>query len=427
LLTADLVEVRRRGDRILLPPLGPEERRRAHELGSAYLEIAAAHVDRPLGELREAWGAIPTTARERKLSRGLQKLILDRAELEEATPLPPPALRAEVFGAAAEARRALGPHEHFDREALVVAAAARHGLTPEALAAALYADLPEAHVLRRLDWPGPRALVHAYDEGRAQAVLLRAVRVEARLHDPSPAVFRQLFRRLKFLQLLHRITPLPAGRKAIGSAPGYLIELDGPYSLFDQVTRYGLKLALALPSLVACASYHLEAELRWGKERKPMRLVLTGGAAEPSPGEPAADGSAAADRFAHLPEEVRTLAAQVDGLAGPWRAEPAATILDLPGVGLCVPDLDLVRAQDGARVHVEVMGFWSRDAVWRRIELLQAGLAAPLVVAVSRHLRVSEAALPDALPGALYVYARTPSARALVDRAESVAARALAR
>lgn len=430
LLTADLVDVRRRGDRLLLPPMGPPERQRALELGAAYLELAAAHVDQPVGELREAWRAIPTTARELKLSRGLQKLILDRVELEEAAPIPPPALREEIFAAAAEARRTLAPHEHFDREALVAAAAARHGLRPEALLEALYADLPDAQVLRRLEWPGPRALVHAYDEARAQAVLLRAVRVVARLHDPSPVVFRQLFRRLKFLQLLHSITklPPPTGRRAAAPAGaiGYQIEIDGPYSIFDQVTRYGLKLALALPALTACASFSLEAELRWGKDRKPMRFALAGGASEATLADaaPNPESAAAPERFAYLPDELRALVTQIDALGGPWRAEPAGTILDLPGLGVCVPDLELVRAADGARVHVEVMGFWSRAAVWRRIELLQAGLSVPLVVALSKHLRVSEDALPEALPGALYVYARTPSARALIERAEAAIAKA---
>jgi hypothetical protein len=74
-------------------------------------------------------------------------------------------------------------------------------------------------------------------------------------------------------------------------------------------------------------------------------------------------------------------------------------------------------------VFVEVLGFWSRDAVWRRIELCERGLPVPLVLAVSKHLRVSEAALPEELPAALYVYARSLNARALLERVERVATR----
>jgi hypothetical protein len=69
-----------------------------------------------------------------------------------------------------------------------------------------------------------------------------------------------------------------------------------------------------------------------------------------------------------------------------------------------------------------VLGFWSRDAVWKRIELARKGLAA-VVFAVSKHLRVSEAALDDDRPAALYVYARVMNAAAILQRVQEVAAR----
>ena len=53
----------------------------------------------------------------------------------------------------------------------------------------------------------------------------------------------------------------------------------------------------------------------------------------------------------------------------------------------------------GAPVYLEVLGFWSREAVWRRVELVERGLPHRILFAVSKHLRVSEAALDDELPG----------------------------
>ena len=60
--------------------------------------------------------------------------------------------------------------------------------------------------------------------------------------------------------------------------------------------------------------------------------------------------------------------------------------------------------------------------MWRRVELVAAGLAHRIVFAVGQHLRVSEAALDGELPGALYVYKRTMSARAILERVEALAA-----
>ena len=101
-------------------------------------------------------------------------------------------------------------------------------------------------------------------------------------------------------------------------------------------------------------------------------------------------------------------------------------MLDLPGHGVCVPDLTFRHRRTRRVVHLEVMGYWSRDAVWRRVELVQAGLGEPIVFAVGQQLRVSEAVLDGELPGALYVYKRTMSAKAVVERVEAVAAAAAA-
>ena len=46
-----------------------------------------------------------------------------------------------------------------------------------------------------------------------------------------------------------------------------------------------------------------------------------------------------------------------------------------------------------------------------------------MVFAVSKHLRVSEAALDEELPAALYVYARVMNAHAVLSRVREVATR----
>ncbi|HEX7942160.1 MAG TPA: hypothetical protein VF488_10170, partial [Gemmatimonadaceae bacterium] len=52
---------------------------------------------------------------------------------------------------------------------------------------------------------------------------------------------------------------------------------------------------------------------------------------------------------------------------------------------------------------------------------VEAGLAHRIVFAVGQHLRVSEAALDAELPAALYVYKRTMSAKAIVERVDALA------
>ena len=66
------------------------------------------------------------------------------------------------------------------------------------------------------------------------------------------------------------------------------------------------------------------------------------------------------------------------------------------------------------------MGYWSRAAVWQRVELVQAGLSERILFAVSSRLRVSEEVLGTELPSALYVYKGTMSARAIAGRLDAM-------
>ncbi|MCZ7677585.1 MAG: DUF790 family protein [Sandaracinaceae bacterium] len=139
--------------------------------------------------------------------------------------------------------------------------------------------------------------------------------------------------------------------------------------------------------------------MRWGAARTPLLFTLEGDARS--------DGGAVPDR---LPDEVEALLARFDGREGAWAAARADEILELPGVGLCVPDLAFTHRETGEIVYLEVMGFWSRDAVWKRVELVRAGLPERILFAVSSRLRVSEAVLDEELPGKLYVYKGAMSA-----------------
>ncbi|HEY0714226.1 MAG TPA: DUF790 family protein, partial [Polyangia bacterium] len=272
MLTADLVEVRRRGDQLFLRKLSPEERVEALGLAEIYVDLCRAHVGRPRALLLDAFKEVEVPAVQRRLAAGLCKLALDACHFEEETPgIEPATLRAELFAAATVARRTLAPQTQFDRATALAAAAARHGVDVATVERALYADLPEAQVLVAANLAGPRALLAAYEDAGVEAVLLRAVSVHARITDASPAAFRNLFRKLKFLRLLYRIEPI--AKKTGKGVAGYDITIDGPYSMFESVTRYGLPLALAHRALVGCGRFLITAELRWGKDRRPLKFV----------------------------------------------------------------------------------------------------------------------------------------------------------
>jgi len=102
-----------------------------------------------------------------------------------------------------------------------------------------------------------------------------------------------------------------------------------------------------------------------------------------------------------------------------WTVRPSRRLLSVSGYGLCVPDLVFTNGAGGPKVYLEILGFWSREAVWRRIELVNAGLKDHVIFAVSRRLRVSEKALDAEVPSELYVYKGTMNAKAIAERLDA--------
>ena len=401
MLTTDLVRVRRRGGRIEARRPGRAQRERLLAAAEGYVAAAQAALGGTRAAFEAACDDVPGEPTDYKLLQGLRKLVEDRCVFETRDDVDPPALRRAVFALAAAARRALDDGARFEPDPVVAAAAAECGLPARDVRDALFADLRAHQVLKRFDAIGGPALAAAYEIAQHQAILLRASRVVVTFERPDPGGFRLFFRKLKFHRLLYVAT-----RPSEGVCR---IEIDGPFSLFRSVTAYGLQLALLLPVLDACGCrWALDADVLWGPEREALQFHLEA--------EPAAAGAAVEAR---LPDEVARLRDRFREMKTAWTVEAAHDLLDLPGFGLCVPDLVFTHADTGHRVYFEALGYWSREAVWRRVDLVEAGLPQPIIFAVSRRLRVSEEVLDGKLPGQLYVYAGVISARAIEQRLDA--------
>ncbi|MCB9546043.1 MAG: DUF790 family protein [Myxococcales bacterium] len=385
--TKDVVEVR---------PIPAAARPRLLEAAEGLLQAAANSVGESREVFKAACGDVPVSHADQRVFAGLQKLVTDRCTFEMDVGQPPVALRAEVFTRATAARRALDHLQAFDRGAVIADAAAALGLEVKALEGALFADLKDAHLLVEFEATTPEALLALYEREQERAALLLAVRVVVDIEEEDAAIWRNLFRSLKFHRLLYTIEARDGG---------YRVTLDGPQSLFSATRKYGLRLAMMLEPIRACARWALEADLLFGKPPERVRFLLKG----------ERDGGPGAEL--PLPDDVADLVQRFGALETDWRVRRSTRLLALPGVGLCVPDL-VFSHPDGTRAYLEVLGFWSRDAVWKRVDLVRAGLRENVLFAVTERLRVSEAALEDDLPGQLYVYKGVMSARRVLDRLE---------
>jgi predicted nuclease of restriction endonuclease-like RecB superfamily len=413
MLNADLVIVQRRKEQLVLPDLSGRAGESVRHWAEQIIDVANGCVGQSRQEFSALVQLMGETQQARKLTRGLAKLLEDACEFEQADPEVAVECRRRLFLMATEARRQLGDALHWDRAELVRRVCLENGWDEAAFDERLYADLPGAQRLLRVPHWSAQDLFERYDSARVQAVLLRAVQVRIKYSRVSVAGLRELFRQVKFRQLLHR-------SERHGDT-GLFITIDGPMTLFESATKYGLQLALLLPVLSGAGPFELEADVRWGKTRSTLKFSYKSGASARS-----AAAAANCDTQA-CSDDVSSLIADLETLQSPFRAELSTALIDLPGVGLCVPDITFVdRTRPERRVHFELLGYWSREAVWRRVELVEAGVNEPMVFGVNQRLRVSEEVLDRKLPAALYVFRAQPSARGVLACVVEVAARAWA-
>ncbi len=395
MLTTKLVRVRRKGKNLVPLYIRDKHVRSAQDLAQTILDVFEGCVGKTLAELDEELRTLVDAERDRIRVAGFIKLVKDTCEIESSCELAPETLRETLFLRAAQRRRNLGLRDIFERDRVLAEVASELGMDPAVAESSLFADLPAAQVVQRYRPISPLALVQRYNLALAQGILLHATRVEIHL-KPSPATkYRAIYRAIKFRRLMHEVRGNPAS--------GYTLILDGPMSLFEATRRYGLQLALFLPTLVACDGWSLRADVSWGSSNDKMLFELS---------EDDSLVSTVKDAPAEL-EELEHLDRSFAKVGGPWKLRREATIFNLKGKGLFVPDMVFEHELTKERVYLEAFGYWSRASVFQRVELLEQGFSNRVILAVSRRLRVSDEVASDEFPGKILVYTQNIPASAV--------------
>jgi predicted nuclease of restriction endonuclease-like RecB superfamily len=404
MLTGNLVRVKTTRQQRVVPIYLDRESPHWLEVAESLLLIFREGVGMTRGEIEAEIDELVGEGLATLAHRGLAKVLEDRAEFEVVADAAPETVREKVFTAAAEYRkrlRAEGRREPFRRDAILGDVARELGIQPAEVSASLFADLKDENRLLGFEDLSAQRLIDRYNVALAQAVLLRSVLVRAEVRNEKPARYRQLFRRLKFHRLLYRVE---------GSmAQGYSLQIDGPLSLFSATNKYGLQMALFLPSLLHCADFRLDAELRWGPKRDPRTFHLE-----------SKDGliSHQADAGTYVPAELAAFVERFRQVAPAWEVTESTDVIELGREGVWVPDYRFVHKATGTDVFVEVVGFWKRSSLERLLRLLPRHGPARYLLAISDRLKVDEEALGD-LSGPVLRFKEIPNApelAALLDR-----------
>jgi predicted nuclease of restriction endonuclease-like RecB superfamily len=406
MLTADLIRTWKKG-----PYIGPKyinlDDQTYLSLAQKLINLFVEHKGFTRGELQEALRNHLSDSPDYLIHRGFSKLLLDQAEFHivQKSGVEPKILREKLFSRASEnAPVVLHPdliHPVTKRD-ILAALALELKTDAEAIASEMYADLPQNHILSTFDPPTPEWLLNRYNVALAQGILYNCVRMRLIAYKNIPARYKQLFKFIKFYQLLHSITG--------DLDSGYEILLDGPLSMFRLSKKYGLQMAMFLPALLLCTKWKMEAEILTEGNQK-RYFVLT------SDQHPLESHYKNATQYDSLLEE--KFAEKFKKLKTDWRLERETEIVNLKDT-VFIPDFTFKHKIDGRVALFEIVGFWRSDYLKRKLEKIRRAGLPHLIVAISTTLNVSEEDFRD-IPGAFFFFKTSINPKEVLEKLETIA------
>ena len=345
------------------------------ELARGILDLFIAHQGRTRRELDEALEADTADSTDYRVRRGLAHLLYSECcEFSTQSAVDPVTARAEVFALAARERPTLAQAGALlERQAQVLSQNQLRPITRTALEQSLYADLREAQIIA-LTAPTPEWLLERFNLAQAQGILYRASELTVTAHRNNPGQYKLLFKYLKLFGLMHRINGDPDS--------GYTIVLDGPSSLFQPSTRYGVAFAKFLPALLHVSKWSLQSKIQvrhYDGSRDEGDFNLTHETSLKS-------HYSAGKMFDSLLEQ--SFASRFSQLETPWKLEREVDLVDLGGT-VMIPDFRLVHP-DGKSILLEIIGYWRAEYLERKLRKIQASERPDLILAVSQRLNLGK-------------------------------------
>ena len=281
------------------------------------------------------------------VARGLEKLLIDRTEFNTDANEELIQFRKELFTRTSQ----LLAGEFFPTcEVYQERVGSDFQIAPAQLAQKLYADLPDHQEVLSFKSLSAKRLLHRYNCALVQGLLLHCDTLELIISDSETAHFRQLFKYLRFHQLLATVQKDGANR--------YRIAVDGPLNLFYRTKRYGLNLANFFIAVLHQPKWQLEAQIRFRQKRYRLSLDNSCGILPDS-----------RQFLAYIPEHIKLFQTLFRKKAKDWKIAPGSDFVPLEGEFYCFPDYTLFH-DSGVAVAMELFHEWHASHLTARLQQL---------------------------------------------------------
>ncbi|OYD90274.1 hypothetical protein CDG76_31615 [Nostoc sp. 'Peltigera membranacea cyanobiont' 210A] len=376
MLPTDLLMHRQNGEEIIPKRLKID--RATSELATELINYFQSAVGKTQGVLERQLTDFEGDSTDYRVKRGLAYILKSSfCTFEVVSPLEPQMLRERVFSLAA---KSVSSRESTQVTLSKIAEELTQELEREVLLEqvrnGLYADLSENKILTVFDAPTAPDVLNRYNLSQVQGVFYKASQLVLNAHRNVPGEYKLLFRYLKLFQLMAYIE---------GDADhGFTITIDGPTSLFNPSTRYGLAIAKLIPALLHVTKWSLSSILQtrdaYTNAWKTGRFTLNsecGLVSHYPPGKP----------YDSMLEA--SFADKWDALKSGWALEREVDLIPIPG-SVMIPDFRLVHA-DGRTFLLEIVGYWRPEYLQKKFSQVRRAGRDDLILAISERLNLEKA------------------------------------
>jgi len=311
-------------------------------------------------EIESGVMGVVNSARDIKLAKGINKLILDRTEFSTGGDFDHRALRKEIFTYTTELLKTGRPVDEY--QSLV---REKFGDRLDQLED-IYGDHPECEQLVSIKPITPHNLLERYNVSLIQSLLLHSNSIEITLQEPDSAKLRRLFNYLKFFRLLADV------RYSTKYKTRLHLTVAGPGSVLENVNKYGLQLASFFPALIQMSRWNLTASVKYNKQDVHLTLDQKSGLVS---------------HYNHIgvfvPEEISLFQKQFQKKKSEWKISDRAPFVKLGDGSLLFPDM-FFRHSSGKVVALELFHRWHATPLLARLSHGESLTSADVIIGVDR-------------------------------------------
>ncbi|MGC8962054.1 MAG: DUF790 family protein, partial [Candidatus Bathyarchaeia archaeon] len=337
------------------------------EVAERLIQAYRSHIGAKKAVLKEYVSELEDQGYDYRYVRGLSTLLDRRSVFRSEAGYNPLEIRRKIFMLTGGKGVPTSPEA---RRLVLEEAASELGMRADELEALLYMDLDDELILESFNPIEAERLVKWYNLALTQTLLFHSTEVRF----TTLGNWQWIFREVKRLGLIHEVWR--------GDGDRYWVKVDGPLSLFRLNRRYGTALARLLPSVIRGGGWMLEAKIIRSSPTGQSRL-MDFKINEREHGGLLGDEAQTEAVEAYDSGVERDFAKRFEALKTGWRLRREPEPIPLGGAVL-IPDFSFEK--DGARLYMEIVGFWTPEYLKRKIEKLEMLKGIEMMVAVDVRL-----------------------------------------